>query len=83
VLNGLSQSPWRTRIVWDIVLYMAAWERVVRGRLAGEDGTLSPEEDWPPVQETSERAWKTAVASLEQGHQALRSLIARLSDAQL
>jgi uncharacterized damage-inducible protein DinB len=69
--------------IWEIVLHMAAWERVVRRRLAGEDATLSPEEDWPPVQEASEIAWKTAGDSLEKDHQELRSLIGRLSDAQL
>ena len=69
--------------IWEIVLHMAAWERVVRRRLAGEDITPSPEEDWPPVQEASEMAWKTAVDSLEKGHHELRSQIARLSDAQL
>ena len=69
--------------IWEIVLHIAAWERVVRRRLAGVDVTLSPEEDWPPVQEASEMAWKSAVDSLEQGHHELRSLIARLSEAQL
>ena len=69
--------------IWEIVLHIAAWERVVRRRLAGEDVTLSPEEDWPPVQEASEIAWRTAVDSLEKGHQELQSLIARLSEAQL
>ena len=69
--------------IWEIVLHIAAWERVVRRRLAGEDITPSPEEDWPPVQEASEMAWKTALDSLEKGHHELRSQIARLSDAQL
>jgi hypothetical protein len=66
--RALAKSLAHAHSIWDIVLHMAAWERVVRRRLAGEDATLSPEEDWPPVQETRERAWKTAVASLEQGH---------------
>jgi uncharacterized damage-inducible protein DinB len=69
--------------IWEIVLHIATWERVVRHRLAGEDITPSLEEDWPPVQEASEMAWKAAVDSLEKGHHELQSQIARLSDAQL
>jgi uncharacterized damage-inducible protein DinB len=69
--------------IWEIVLHIAAWERAVRRRLEGEEVERSAEEDWPPVQDTSEVAWKKTVDSLEQGHQELRSTIARLSDAQL
>jgi len=70
--------------IWELVLHIAAWESVVRRRLGGEAiGDLPPEQDWPPVGDTSEAAWKKALDELERGHQALRAAVAGLSDARL
>lgn len=69
--------------IWEIVLHIAAWENAVRRRLEGESLELSQEEDWPPVNDTSEAAWKNALAALESGHKQLRETIQRLDDSQL
>ncbi len=69
--------------VWELVLHIAVWESVVSRRLAGEIVQPSPEQDWPPVRDTSEAAWKKALADLEHGHMQLRQSIAALSDARL
>ncbi len=69
--------------IWEIVLHIAAWEKAVRRRLEGEVVTLSDEEDWPPVNDTSEMAWKNALATLENGNKQLRETILRLNDARL
>jgi len=69
--------------IWEIVLHMAAWEGAVRRRLEGERVELSPEEDWPPVMDTSEVAWRDALAGLEDGHMKLREVISQLTDSQL
>ncbi len=69
--------------IWEIVLHIAAWEKAVRRRLEGEVVTLSDEEDWPPVNDTSETAWKNALATLENDNRQLRETILRLNDARL
>jgi uncharacterized damage-inducible protein DinB len=69
--------------IWELVLHIAAWESVVRRRLEGETVEPTPEEDWPQVTDTTESAWKDALAALEEGHGRLREVTRRLTDAQL
>jgi uncharacterized damage-inducible protein DinB len=69
--------------IWEIVLHVAVWENAVRRRLEGEALELSQEEDWPPVNDISETAWKNALAVLENGHKQLRETILRLTEGRL
>jgi uncharacterized damage-inducible protein DinB len=69
--------------IWEIVLHATAWHVGVRRRLEGEHVELSPEEDWPPVTDTSDTAWRQALAALEQTHTELRSTASRLADSRL
>jgi uncharacterized damage-inducible protein DinB len=70
--------------IWEIVLHMATWERVVRRRLQGEAvADLPTEEDWPPVRDSSEAAWRRAIDDLEQANHDLRNTMARTSEARL
>jgi uncharacterized damage-inducible protein DinB len=70
--------------IWEIVLHIATWEGVVRRRLQGEAvADLPPEQDWPPVQETTEAAWHKAMDDLDRGHRALREAIARSGEGRL
>jgi uncharacterized damage-inducible protein DinB len=70
--------------IWEIVLHVAVWESVVRRRLSGEViGDLPPEQDWPPVGEKTEAAWKQALVDLDHSHAELQRVLVRLSDRQL
>lgn len=70
--------------IWEIVVHIGVWESFVRRRLEGEVITeVQPEEDWPPVTDISEAAWKHTLAQLEEGHMQLRKVIAALPDARL
>jgi len=69
--------------IWELVLHIAAWESIVRRRLGGEAVEATPEQDWPPVRDTGDAAWKTALDDLDRGHHQLRQAIAALSDDQL
>jgi uncharacterized damage-inducible protein DinB len=70
--------------IWEIVLHIATWEEVVRRRLQGEAvADLPPEQDWPPVQDISEPAWRKVIDDLERGHRFLREAIARSGEMQL
>jgi uncharacterized damage-inducible protein DinB len=69
--------------IWEIVLHMTTWENVVRRRLMNETVNLTPEEDWPPVNEKTEAAWTGAVRALEAGHERLRQTAAKVQDGLL
>jgi uncharacterized damage-inducible protein DinB len=90
ILSGLTASQAAQRplpgghTIWELVLHIAAWDRIVCRRIAGEQLLDVPDEmDWPPVTDTSEAAWKKTVEDLERGHQQLRQAIATLSDDRL
>jgi uncharacterized damage-inducible protein DinB len=69
--------------IWEIVLHSAAWKRVVTERLTGQTMTLAGEDDWPPVTDTSRRAWETALADLDAAHESLTSRVRLLDNADL
>lgn len=50
--------------IWEQVLHMTSWQNEVGRRLAGAAPSMPEEGDWPPVDETSEAAWRRAVAAL-------------------
>jgi uncharacterized damage-inducible protein DinB len=70
--------------IWQIVLHVLAWQRVVVRRMAGETITdLPPEQDWPVVSDTGDVAWKRALTQLEETHRQLCEAIARFPEARL
>ena len=70
--------------IWEIVLHIAAWESIVLRRLGGEVvSDVGSEVDWPPVRETSEAEWQSALAALEACHRKLREAIAQMTDERL
>ena len=69
--------------IWEIVLHIEAWDRVVIARLAGQPIELSDEEDWPTVRVTTEATWKRATKSMETTHGKLNRAIASVSVGRL
>jgi uncharacterized damage-inducible protein DinB len=70
--------------IWEIVNHIIVWESVVLRRIKGEIiGGLSPEQDWPPVSDSSESAWQKTLDSLERGNRQLRETISGLTDDRL
>lgn len=60
--------------IWEIVLHAAAWTDIARRRMAGEPAGQVPEdEDWPPVTDTSEDAWRAAQKTLDEAHRRLHA----------
>ncbi|HEU4594702.1 MAG TPA: DinB family protein [Pyrinomonadaceae bacterium] len=69
--------------ILELVLHIAAWERVARRRLEGEAAQIyNTPEDWP-AGEVSEDAWRAALRTLEEEQAKLRATILRLDDANL
>ena len=70
--------------IWEILLHIGVWESVVRRRLSGEVVTdVPPEQDWPPVSDTSDTSWQTTRDELRRVHEQLQKVVARLTDRQL
>src|SRR3954469_7800743 len=54
--------------LWELVNHIRAWRPVAKARLAGKVTELSPEQDWPPVTDTSDSAWRKCVSDLQYRH---------------
>lgn len=69
--------------IWELVLHIAAWESAGRRRLEVDRAELSDEENFPPVNDTSEAAWQQTVEALKDGHRELCNAIDRVDDSRL
>jgi uncharacterized damage-inducible protein DinB len=70
--------------IWEIVLHIAAWERVGRRRIQEPSPIdVSDDEDWPQVEDTSEEAWERTLDEVRSNHLLLREAIAGLDEARL
>jgi uncharacterized damage-inducible protein DinB len=69
--------------IWELVLHIAAWDGAVRRRLGGEALTLSDEQNFTPVTDTSESAWRSTLAQVRQVHDELVAAVSALPDSRL
>ena len=69
--------------IWELTLHIAAWERACRRRLEGDPAQLTDEEDWQPINDTSEAAWENTKQQLIENHRELLSAIAKVDEARL
>ncbi len=70
--------------IWELVPHMETWKRVARYALEGKEiGRISPEENWPPIEDVSEESWARTVESLREEHEALVGALSRLSEERL
>ena len=69
--------------IWELVLHIAAWENAGRRRLEGDRAELPDEENFPPVNDTSEAAWQRTIKELKIGHSKLYDAIAGLDESRL
>lgn len=69
--------------IWELVLHIAAWDGAIRRRMEGQALQLSPEQDFPPVKDTSDSAWHSALESLKQRHADLIQGVLAMPDHRL
>ncbi len=69
--------------IWEIVLHLTSWERIVRSRFVGEPIEATDEIDWPRPEGSSKAVWDRAVQGLHEASEALRIVLARTTDDQL
>ncbi|MDH5233801.1 MAG: DinB family protein [Gemmatimonadota bacterium] len=65
--------------IWETVLHMRSWTREVTRRVHGGAPATPGDGDWPAVPDTSEAAWREALASLDAAHEELLATIRMLS----
>jgi len=82
-----TQAAWRpyegVQTIWELVLHVTAWKNEVRRRLGGAPAGLPREGDWPAAPPAGPLAWRQAVDTLEDAHQALVAAVLRLAPASL
>jgi uncharacterized damage-inducible protein DinB len=62
--------------IWELVLHMTAWTSEVTRRLQGRTASEPDMGDWPALPEVpDERAWRAALAALDQAHATMRDVV--------
>ena len=69
--------------IWELALHIAAWNKAGVRRLNGDRADLTDEENFPPVTDTSEAAWRQTIESLKGAHRELHAAIGSVDDARL
>jgi uncharacterized damage-inducible protein DinB len=69
--------------IWEILLHIAAWDDAVRRRTGGPAVTLTDQQNFPPVKDTSDAAWRQAIDSVKQTHNELIKAVAGFPDSRL
>jgi uncharacterized damage-inducible protein DinB len=69
--------------IWELVLHITAWDSAIRRRMEGQALELSPEQDFPPVKDTSDTAWRSALDNLKLRHADLIQGVAAMPDHRL
>ena len=70
--------------IWELVLHIAAWDDAVNRRIVlGKALQLNDAENFPPVVDPNEAAWKKAVAEVKKTHAQLLKTVEALPDSRL
>jgi len=69
--------------LWELVLHIAAWDGAVLRRTGGAALELSDKENFPPVKDTGEAAWRKAVEHAKRTHHDLVNAVADFPENRL
>src|ERR1700687_4669451 len=69
--------------IWELVLHIAAWDGAVLKRTGGAAVELRDEQNFPPVKDTSEAAWRNAIEHAKHTHNELVKAVAAFPDSRL
>src|SRR5271170_3893932 len=89
ILNGVTAGQAAARpiagahSIWELVLHIAAWDGAVRRRMGGVAVSLSDAENFPPVTDTSEAAWRAALTLVRRVHEELVEAVTAFPDSRL
>ena len=68
--------------IWELVLHLATWERVIARRIQGEALMPSDEENFPQARAT-EAGWREAIQTLRKTHADLIQLVSEMKESRL
>jgi uncharacterized damage-inducible protein DinB len=69
--------------IWELILHIATWDGIVRRRIGGEALMPTDEENFPPVKDTSEAAWRKALEQVKSTHNDLVKAVSAFPDSRL
>jgi uncharacterized damage-inducible protein DinB len=69
--------------IWELVLHIAAWDGAASRRLEGHTARLKDLENFPPLPEPTETAWREAVTTVKATHDVLTATVASMPAARL
>lgn len=69
--------------IWELVLHIAAWDGAVVMRTGGEAVELRDEQNFPPVKDTTDEAWRKAIEHARHTHDQLAHAVAAFPDVRL
>ena len=69
--------------IWELLFHVTAWTRAVRSRVMNIATELEGETNFPPVNHTSEEAWKASIEDLIQAHAEMFATVNGFTDADL
>ena len=69
--------------IWELVLHIAAWDGAALKRTGGTAVELRDEQNFPPVKDTSDAAWRKAIEHAKQTHNELVKAVAAFPDSRL
>ena len=69
--------------IWELVLHLATWERVISHRIRGQELMPSDEENFPQVRQPTDSAWREAVKMVRTTHGELIQRVSAMKEAQL
>jgi uncharacterized damage-inducible protein DinB len=69
--------------IWELVLHLATWERVIARRIEGEALMPSDEENFPQVHQANDPGWRDAIQNLRLTHITLMQLVSSMKGSRL
>ena len=69
--------------IWELVLHLTTWERVIAHRMKGQALMPSDEENFPQVSVATDAAWREALQKLRTTHAELIQMVSSMNEAQL
>jgi len=69
--------------IWELVLHIAAWDGAGRRRMTGVVVELSGDTNFPPVTDTSDAAWRSALEHVRRTHDELIEAVSSFPAARL
>jgi uncharacterized damage-inducible protein DinB len=86
ILDGINAATAAARpiptahSIWELVLHVATWERVIARRIQGQEFMPSDDENFPQVRQPTDPAWREAVRTLQKTHAELIRLVSAMKE---